>query len=62
VWLLDEPHAGLDAASRDTLDETLVMAAQSGATILMASHELDRATRLATRVVDVVGGMVRDVS
>jgi heme ABC exporter ATP-binding subunit CcmA len=62
VWLLDEPHAGLDAASRDTLDETLVMAAQSGATILMASHELDRATRLATRVVDVVGGMVRDAS
>lgn len=60
VWLLDEPHAGLDAASRDMLDETLRMAAGSGATILMASHELDRATRLATRIADVVGGMVRE--
>lgn len=62
VWLLDEPHAGLDAASRDILDETLRMAAGSGATILMASHELDRATRLATRIADVVGGMVREAS
>lgn len=62
VWLLDEPHAGLDAASRDTLDATLVAAAKSGATIVMASHELDRASRLATRIVDVVGGMVREAS
>lgn len=60
VWLLDEPHAGLDAASRDQLDDTLLGAARSGATILLASHELDRATRLATRVVEVVAGTVRE--
>lgn len=59
VWLLDEPHAGLDAAGRDHLDDTLVAAAHAGATILLASHELDRATRLATRVVEVVAGTVR---
>lgn len=62
VWLLDEPHAGLDAAGRDDLDATLIAAAQAGATIVLASHELDRATRLATRVVEVVGGTVAAVS
>jgi heme ABC exporter ATP-binding subunit CcmA len=59
LWLLDEPHAGLDAAGRDELDGTLRLAAASGATVLVASHELERAGSLATRVVDVVGGQVR---
>jgi heme ABC exporter ATP-binding subunit CcmA len=58
LWLLDEPHAGLDAAGRDELDATLRQAAASGATILVASHELDRAGSLATRCVDVVAGQV----
>lgn len=58
VWLLDEPHAGLDQRSRDELDSTLRQAAASGATILVASHELDRAESLATRIVDVVAGQV----
>jgi heme ABC exporter ATP-binding subunit CcmA len=58
VWLLDEPHAGLDAAGRDELDATLGQAARSGATILVASHELERAGGLATRSVDVVAGQV----
>jgi ABC-type multidrug transport system ATPase subunit len=58
VWLLDEPHAGLDATGRDDLDATLRAAVQSGATVLVASHELERAGSLATRVVDVIGGQV----
>ena len=60
LWLLDEPHAGLDAAGRDDLDATLRDAAAAGATVVVASHELERAGALATRVVDVVGGVVRD--
>jgi heme ABC exporter ATP-binding subunit CcmA len=59
LWLLDEPHAGLDAAGRDELDATLREAAGAGATVMVASHELERAGALATRVVDVVGGRVR---
>lgn len=59
LWLLDEPHAGLDAAGRDELDTVLRAATASGATMIVASHELDRAGALATRVVDVVGGQVR---
>lgn len=59
LWLLDEPHAGLDAAGRDDLDATLREAAAAGATVMVASHELERAGALATRVVEVVGGRVR---
>ena len=58
LWLLDEPHAGLDAAGRDELDATLRAAVAAGATVIVASHELERAGSLATRVVDVVGGQV----
>ncbi len=60
LWLLDEPHAGLDAVGRDELDATLRQAAASGATIVIASHELERAGSLATRVADVVAGQVRE--
>ena len=56
LWLLDEPHAGLDQGARDELDATLREAAAAGATVLVASHELDRAESLATRTVDIVAG------
>jgi heme ABC exporter ATP-binding subunit CcmA len=62
LWLLDEPHAGLDASGRDELDTTLRQATAAGATIIVASHELDRAGALATRIVEVVGGQIRAVS
>jgi heme ABC exporter ATP-binding subunit CcmA len=58
LWLLDEPHAGLDAAGRDELDSVLRQAVASGATVLVASHELERAGSLADRIVDVVGGRI----
>ncbi|MBK9969472.1 MAG: heme ABC exporter ATP-binding protein CcmA [Acidimicrobiaceae bacterium] len=61
LWLLDEPHAGLDAAGRDELDATLRGAAAAGATVIVASHELERAGALASRVVEVVGGQVREL-
>lgn len=59
LWLLDEPHAGLDAAGRDELDCVLREAVGSGATVLVASHELERAGALADRVIEVVAGQVR---
>jgi len=59
LWLLDEPHAGLDALGRDELDATLREAVRSGATVVVASHELERAGTLATRTVDVVAGRVQ---
>lgn len=56
IWLLDEPHAGLDAAGRDELDTLLRSAVASGATVVLASHERDRALGLATRTVTIDGG------
>jgi len=59
IWLLDEPHAGLDAQGRDELDSVLRRAVSAGATIVLASHEMERASALATRVVTVDGGGVQ---
>ena len=59
LWLLDEPHAGLDAHARDELDATLRAAVTSGATVVVSSHELERTERIATRRVVVDGGVVR---
>ena len=56
IWLLDDPHAGLDAAGRDELDALLRSAVASGATVVLASHERDRALGLATRTVTIDGG------
>jgi ABC-type transport system involved in cytochrome c biogenesis ATPase subunit len=56
LWLLDEPHAGLDRDGRDRLDALVRSAATAGATVLFASHEHDRAAPLAHRVVDLAGG------
>lgn len=58
LWLLDEPHASLDGVSADGCDALLKAARHNGTTILFASHEIDRSTKLATRVVTVDEGMV----
>jgi len=56
LWLLDEPHAGLDADGRDLLDGLLRAATAAGATVLIASHELERTSALAHRTVALAGG------
>jgi heme ABC exporter ATP-binding subunit CcmA len=58
LWLLDEPHAGLDAEHRDLLDGLIAGAVAKGATVLLASHEAERAGAVAGRVVTVAGGAV----
>jgi heme ABC exporter ATP-binding subunit CcmA len=56
LLLLDEPHAGLDAEGREVLDGVLGAAAAEGRTVLLASHELDRARSLAGREVVMTAG------
>jgi heme ABC exporter ATP-binding subunit CcmA len=58
LWLLDEPHAGLDAVGRDVLDGLVVDAVSAGATVVIASHEIDRVARVATRVETIRGGRI----
>jgi heme ABC exporter ATP-binding subunit CcmA len=58
LWLLDEPHAGLDADGRARLDDLVRERAAAGTTVLLASHELERVRPLASRVVAMAGGQV----
>ncbi len=60
LWLLDEPHGGLDRPSRRIVDELIVEAATSGATVVVASHESGHVAGLATRTVTMTAGMVTD--
>jgi heme ABC exporter ATP-binding subunit CcmA len=62
LWLLDEPHAGLDAENRDLLDELIREAVAGGSTVVLASHEQDRAHAIADRTVTVAGGAAGSAS
>jgi energy-coupling factor transporter ATP-binding protein EcfA2 len=59
LLLLDEPHAGLDAAGRAVLDEVVTSSPAEGRTVILASHELDRTRALAQREVVLAGGTTR---
>jgi ABC-2 type transport system ATP-binding protein len=56
LLLLDEPHAGLDADGRAAVDGFVGGASDDGCTVVLASHELDRARPLASREVVLTGG------
>lgn len=56
LWLLDEPHAGLDPEGRELVDDLIKEARDAGVTIVLASHDLERMAPIADRVVEVVGG------
>ncbi|MDQ2826166.1 MAG: heme ABC exporter ATP-binding protein CcmA [Actinomycetota bacterium] len=56
LWLLDEPHAALDQDGRDLVDSLMADAVAAGATVIFASHELDRAAAVANRTVTIAGG------
>jgi heme ABC exporter ATP-binding subunit CcmA len=58
LWLLDEPHAGLDASAREILNGVIAEASASGCTVVVASHEAESVEALASRAVTVVGGRI----
>ena len=58
LWLLDEPHAGLDSDGRELVSDLMSEAASAGAAVVLASHETGPADDLATRTVTMVGGTV----
>lgn len=57
LWLLDEPHAGLDQQGRDIVDGLVRDAANAGATVVLSSHELDRSIELADEIITLGGGV-----
>jgi osmoprotectant transport system ATP-binding protein len=59
VLLMDEPFGALDPVTRAALQgEMAAIHAATGKTILMVSHDVDEALRLASRVVIMEGGRV----
>ena len=60
LWLLDEPHAGLDSSGREIVDSIVTAAASAGAAVVLASHETGPAGHLATRTVTMAGGMLAE--
>lgn len=51
VLLLDEPYTGLDQDASARFDTLLQTAHAEGRTVIMTTHELDRAARLASRII-----------
>jgi tungstate transport system ATP-binding protein len=60
ILLLDEPTASLDPAATRSVEEIVLMAAQSGIKIVMASHDLGQVRRLAGDVIFLVRGALRE--
>lgn len=58
VLLFDEPYTGLDQDAAATLDELMTNTHGGHRTILMATHQLERAARLAERAVILTRGTV----
>jgi len=58
VLCLDEPTASLDPANTKATEEIITAIAASGVKVVMATHDLGQARRLAGDVVMLVGGRV----
>jgi len=56
ILFLDEPTASLDPSARREVELLIQQFADSGCTLVFASHNLGQAKRLATRVVYLEGG------
>ena len=62
LWLLDEPHASLDADARLLVGTIINEAANGGATVVATSHEPELAVPMADVVVTMAGGVITDRS
>ncbi|MEI8051111.1 MAG: heme ABC exporter ATP-binding protein CcmA [Actinomycetes bacterium] len=58
LWLLDEPHASLDAPTRELVGELVEEAARAGATVVATSHEPELSVPMADLVATMAGGMI----
>lgn len=56
VAFLDEPTAGVDPAGRQVIRQVIADLRNAGVTVLLTTHDLDEAERVADQVVIVVGG------
>jgi tungstate transport system ATP-binding protein len=60
VLFLDEPTASLDPAGTRSVEEIIARIAASGVKVIMATHDLGQARRLAYDIIFVVGGRIAE--
>ena len=58
VLILDEPTAGLDVASRSELHRLIAERKAAGSTIVLATHDMAEAEKMADRVAILLGGSI----
>lgn len=58
LLILDEPTAGLDVETRDELHALMAELKAGGTTILLATHDMAEAEKLADRALVLVGGLL----
>jgi energy-coupling factor transport system ATP-binding protein len=61
IALLDEPTRGMDRAASDALRRVLDELRADGCSVVVATHDLELAARIADRVVALKDGAVRDL-
>lgn len=62
VLFLDEPCANLDGRSTREIEELLIASSRSGTRIIMTTHDLGQARRLASDVVFLLKGQLHEQS
>lgn len=62
VLLFDEPYTGLDQDAAALLDDLLRHASANGRTVIMSTHQLDRAAALASRIVILSRGKIGHIT
>jgi tungstate transport system ATP-binding protein len=60
VLFLDEPTASLDPAGTRSVEEIIARIAASGVKVILATHDLGQARRLAADIVFLVGGRLAE--
>jgi heme exporter protein A len=58
LLLLDEPYASFDVSGVALVNEFVLKTARDGGTVIVATHDLDRASAVMERVVELANGQV----
>ena len=58
MLFLDEPTASLDGATKKTIEDILISASNNGTKILLSTHDLGQAKRLAKDIIFLHNGNV----
>lgn len=60
VLFLDEPCANLDGRATREIEAILLEASQTGTRVIMATHDMGQAHRLATDAIFMLGGLIHE--